>query len=350
MRQQRWIELFSDYDCEMRYHPRKANVVADAFSRKERVEPRRVRAMSMTIRSSVTDKILAVQCEVSKVGNTTTEMLRGLDQQMEKKKHGGLYFINRGWDSIDRWRLKHQRPSGLFQQHEIPEWKWDRNTMDFITKFSRSSNGHDTIWERLKVARDRQKSYADNRRKPLEFEVGDKVLLKVSPWKGVMRFEKKGKLAPSIIESNGTESQEQDTSSTSGNDAHVDDADIRPVDNEEPMAEVQTTVVDNVSATGHQHTEQPEFNNEGEVDQNADQCYDICPLPAKLTDNMTIKLSNQLYESENIKPRLMAMILSQSIQAVVSHLNASDHNRSELEIQDHSNEQSSSKLVPKVVP
>ncbi|GJW07518.1 putative ribonuclease H-like domain-containing protein [Tanacetum coccineum] len=52
------------------------------------------------------------------------------------------------------------------------------------------------IKKKLKVVRDRQKSYADNRRKPLEFEVGDKVLLKVSPWKGVMQFGKKGKLAP----------------------------------------------------------------------------------------------------------------------------------------------------------
>ncbi|GJT00556.1 hypothetical protein Tco_0821725 [Tanacetum coccineum] len=65
------------------------------------------------------------------------------------------------------------------------------------------------------------------------------------------------------------------------------------------MAEVQTTD-DNVSATGQQHTEQPESNNEGEVDQNADQCYDTCPLPAKLTDNTTIELSNQLLESENV--------------------------------------------------
>ncbi|GJX06278.1 hypothetical protein Tco_0194210 [Tanacetum coccineum] len=103
-----------------------------------------------------------------------------------------------------------------------------------------------------------------------------------------------------IIESNGTESQEQDTSSRSGNDAHVDDADIRPIDNEEPMAEVQTTTDDNVSATGQQHTEQPESNNEGEVDQNADQCYDTRSLPAKLTDNRTTELSNKLLESKNI--------------------------------------------------
>ncbi|GJX13362.1 putative reverse transcriptase domain-containing protein [Tanacetum coccineum] len=55
------------------------------------------------------------------------------------------------------------------------------------------------IKEKLKVARDHQKSYADNRRKPLEFEVGDRVLLKVSPWKGVIHFGKKGKLAPSSV-------------------------------------------------------------------------------------------------------------------------------------------------------
>ncbi|GJT67625.1 hypothetical protein Tco_1019105 [Tanacetum coccineum] len=103
-----------------------------------------------------------------------------------------------------------------------------------------------------------------------------------------------------IIESNGTESKEQDTSSRSGNDAHVDDAEIRPIYDEEPMAEVQMTADDNVSATGQQHTEQPEFINEGEVDQNAEQCHDICPLPAKLTDDKTTELSNQSLESENV--------------------------------------------------
>ncbi|GJT52799.1 hypothetical protein Tco_0978956 [Tanacetum coccineum] len=55
------------------------------------------------------------------------------------------------------------------------------------------------IKERLKAARDHQKSYADNRRKPLEFQEGDHVLLKVSPWKGVVRFRKKGKLAPRYV-------------------------------------------------------------------------------------------------------------------------------------------------------
>ncbi|GJY22186.1 hypothetical protein Tco_0394752 [Tanacetum coccineum] len=67
-------------------------------------------------------------------------------------------------------------------------------------------------------------------------------------------------------ESIGIESKEQDTSSRSRNDAHADDAYIRPIYDEEPMAEVQTIVKINVFATGQQHTKQPEFNNEGEVD------------------------------------------------------------------------------------
>ncbi|GJV37780.1 putative reverse transcriptase domain-containing protein [Tanacetum coccineum] len=357
--------------------------------------------------------IMAAQSKAFKQENVLVERLHGLDQQMEMKEDRSLYFIDRIWVplvggmrtiNIDEahktrysvhpgadkmyhdlrdmyWWLgmkrdiatyvskcltcskvkaKHQRPSGLLQQPKIPEWKWDKITMDFITKLPRTKNGHDTIWvivdrltksahflairddyiierlarlyideivarhgvpvliisdrdgrftsrfwqtllkdlgtrldmsiayhpqmdgqskrtiqtlkdmlwacvidfggnwdvhlplvefsynnsyhlsircgpfealygrkcrspvlwaeiressligpelvqettdkvvlikEKLKAARDRQKSFADNRRKPLEFEVRDQVLLKVSPWKGVMRFEKKGKLA-----------------------------------------------------------------------------------------------------------------------------------------------------------
>ncbi|GJU81411.1 hypothetical protein Tco_1283776 [Tanacetum coccineum] len=103
-----------------------------------------------------------------------------------------------------------------------------------------------------------------------------------------------------IIESNGTESKEQDTSSRSGNDAHVDDADTTQ-NNEELMAEgTYDWQISKSFATGQQHTEQPEFNNEGKVDQNAEQCHDIRPLPAKLTDDKTTELSNQSLESENV--------------------------------------------------
>nr|GEW18237.1 hypothetical protein [Tanacetum cinerariifolium] len=76
-------------------------------------------------------------------------------------------------------------------------------------------------------------------------------------------------------ESSRTESKEQDTSSRSGNDTHNDGADIRPIYDEEHMAKVQTTAEINVFAIGQQHTEQPEFNNEGKVVQNAEECHDI---------------------------------------------------------------------------
>ncbi|GKA27494.1 putative reverse transcriptase domain-containing protein [Tanacetum coccineum] len=94
-------------------------------------------------------------------------MLCGLDQQMEKKEYRGLYFMDRIWIYLigdvrtiimdeahamskcltcSKVKVKHQRPSSLLQQPEIPKWKWDIITMDFITKFSRSSSGYDTIW------------------------------------------------------------------------------------------------------------------------------------------------------------------------------------------------------------
>ena len=61
MRQRRWLELLSDYDCEIRYHPGKANVVADDLSRKERPKPLRVRSLGMTISSPLPSKILEAQ-------------------------------------------------------------------------------------------------------------------------------------------------------------------------------------------------------------------------------------------------------------------------------------------------
>nr|GEU96348.1 reverse transcriptase domain-containing protein [Tanacetum cinerariifolium] len=183
-----------------------------------------------------------------------------------------------------RVKAEHQKPSGLLVQLEIPQWKWDNITMDFVTNLPRMSSGYDTIWvivdrltkslhflpmreddsmdkltklylkevvtrhgipisiisnrdpmfasyfwrefqkaevgdaqltgpeiiqettekivqikQRLQATRDRQKSYTDVRREPLEFQVGDKVMLKVSPWKGVARFGKRGKLNPRYI-------------------------------------------------------------------------------------------------------------------------------------------------------
>ncbi|GJV41411.1 putative reverse transcriptase domain-containing protein [Tanacetum coccineum] len=90
-----WIELFSDYDCKIRYHPGKANVLADTLSRKEMIKPRRVRAMSMTIYSGIKTKILEAQSEAFKDLKVPVEMLRGLDTQFERKNDDGLYFMDR---------------------------------------------------------------------------------------------------------------------------------------------------------------------------------------------------------------------------------------------------------------
>ncbi|GJZ99095.1 hypothetical protein Tco_0671646 [Tanacetum coccineum] len=71
----------------------KENIVADALSRKERVKPRRVRAMAMTIQSGVKRMILVAQSKAFKQVNATAEMLRGLDQLMERKEDEDMYFM-----------------------------------------------------------------------------------------------------------------------------------------------------------------------------------------------------------------------------------------------------------------
>ncbi|KAL5542140.1 hypothetical protein UlMin_009850 [Ulmus minor] len=127
--------------------------------------------------------------------------------------------------------------SGELQPLEIPEWKWDQITMDFVVGLPKTTKCHDALWvvvdrltktpvhwyetgetevtapefvedttqavkkihARMKSAQSRQKSYANKRRRPLEFQVGDSVFLKVSPFKGVIRFGKRGKLNPRYI-------------------------------------------------------------------------------------------------------------------------------------------------------
>ncbi|GJZ85933.1 putative reverse transcriptase domain-containing protein [Tanacetum coccineum] len=123
--------------------------------------------MAVSIQSGVKGLILAAQGEAFKDENVIAKGLNGTDQQMEKRDDGSLHYMDRIWVPLvggvrtkimdeayktskcltcTKVKAEHQRPSGLLQQPEIPEWKWEEIAMDFITKLLRSSSGHDAIW------------------------------------------------------------------------------------------------------------------------------------------------------------------------------------------------------------
>ncbi|GJS83344.1 hypothetical protein Tco_0749885 [Tanacetum coccineum] len=193
----------------------KKNVVTDALSRKERVKPRRVRAMAMTIQYGVRGMILAAQSKAFKQENG---MMRTV--VMDEAHHQDN---SKEWNSGDdqlrlRWMIylvvladaaESVRDTIGFEYCLASSSGWTKSPVLWAEIGESSLIGPELVQEttdkvvlikeKLKAARDRQKSYADNRRKPLEFEVGDRVMLKVSPWKGVIRFGKKGKLAPRYV-------------------------------------------------------------------------------------------------------------------------------------------------------
>ncbi|GKD32689.1 putative reverse transcriptase domain-containing protein [Tanacetum coccineum] len=103
MRQRRWLELLSDYDCDIHYHLRKANIVTDALSRKERVKPLRVRALVMTIGLNLPTQILEAQTEALKPENLAAEdvgcMLRQdlIKERLKPHADGTSCLNNRSW-------------------------------------------------------------------------------------------------------------------------------------------------------------------------------------------------------------------------------------------------------------
>ncbi|GJY40993.1 putative reverse transcriptase domain-containing protein [Tanacetum coccineum] len=356
MRQRRWLELLADYDCEICYHPGKANVVADALSRKKQIKPLRVRALILTVHPKLPSQILEAQNEALKEENVKTKNLRGMDKSFEIRPNGTCCIKNQSWlplfgglrelimheshkskysihPSSDKIvKAECQKPSGLLvivdcltksahfiptratdnmetltrlyikeivSRHGVPIsiisdydshftsrlWQslqnalgtqldmsttyhpetdrqsertiqtledmlrayvidfgkgWDKHLL--LIEFSLNNSYHANIkaapfealygwkcrspvcWaevgdvqltgpeiihettekivqirQHLQAARDRQRSYANVRRKPLEFQVGNRVMLKVSPRKGIFRFGKRGKLNPRYI-------------------------------------------------------------------------------------------------------------------------------------------------------
>nr|GEY00244.1 hypothetical protein [Tanacetum cinerariifolium] len=104
MRQRRWLELLSDYDCEIRYHLGKANVVADALSRKERSKPLRVRVLVMTIGLNLPKQILKTQSEAKKEKNFISEDLHGWDRHLPLMEFS---YNNSYHTSIKATHLRH---------------------------------------------------------------------------------------------------------------------------------------------------------------------------------------------------------------------------------------------------
>nr|GFC76470.1 putative reverse transcriptase domain-containing protein [Tanacetum cinerariifolium] len=142
----------------------KANVIADALSRKEREPPLRVRALVMTIGLDLPRKILNAQTEARKPENIEKEDVGGMSwlpcygdlrTVIMHESHKSKYSINPGSDittyvskclTCAKVKAEHQKPSGLLVKPKILEWKWDNITMDFVTKLPKSSQGYDTIW------------------------------------------------------------------------------------------------------------------------------------------------------------------------------------------------------------
>nr|GFC24108.1 putative reverse transcriptase domain-containing protein [Tanacetum cinerariifolium] len=151
MRQRRWLELLSDYDCDIHYHPGKANVVADALSRKEREPPLRVRALVMTIGLDLPRQILNAQTRARKLENIKKEDVGGMSWL---PCYGDLRTVIMHESCKSKYSI-HPGSDKMYQDMKKLYWwsnmkadiaTYDNITMDFVTKLPKSSQGYDTIW------------------------------------------------------------------------------------------------------------------------------------------------------------------------------------------------------------
>ncbi|WVZ91566.1 hypothetical protein U9M48_037718 [Paspalum notatum var. saurae] len=221
MRQRRWLELIKDYELEIHYHPGKANVVADALSRKSycnlltgeelsaelcaEMEQLRIGFVSakqlneLRVRCSLEDQIKEAQRSCPSIAEIKVGMEKGLMPEFRKDEQGTIWLKNRlcvslsesiretimaeahctrysihlgstkmyqdlkrlfWWrrmkrdiaefvakcDTCNRIKAERQRPAGLLKPLEIPTWKWEKITMDFIVGLPRTPKGNDSIW------------------------------------------------------------------------------------------------------------------------------------------------------------------------------------------------------------
>ncbi|WVZ53243.1 LOW QUALITY PROTEIN: hypothetical protein U9M48_004214 [Paspalum notatum var. saurae] len=292
MRQRRWLELIKDYDLEIHYHPDKANVVADALSRKSQISLLWARELpdELAIEFDRLNKAPGFRVDADGTvwhgDRICVPNIRSIRELILKEAHETAYSIHpssekmcqdllqKFWwysmklevaeyvalcDVCQRVKAEHQKPAGLLQPLKILEWKkeeiayhpqtdgqtekinqiledmlracalqygtsWDKSLP--YTEFSYNNSYQASInmssfqalydgagpeiiedaerqvrmiRENLRIAQTRQKSYADHRRRELEFTVGDYVYLKVSLIHGLRRFKVKEKLAPRYI-------------------------------------------------------------------------------------------------------------------------------------------------------
>nr|GEY13488.1 putative reverse transcriptase domain-containing protein [Tanacetum cinerariifolium] len=207
MSQRRWIELFNDYDCEIHYHP----VTKSAHF----LPIRKDYKMDMLARLYLSEIIVKHGVPISIISDCDSHFTLRFWQSMQEalgtracvmdfegswEVHLPLveFSYNNNYHSSVRCAPfealygRKCRPPILWAEVGEGQLIGPEIVKETTEKISQ-------IKDRLKAAQDRQKGYADKRKKPLEFSVGDHVLLKVSPWKGLVRFGKKGKLAPRFV-------------------------------------------------------------------------------------------------------------------------------------------------------